>query len=62
MKKRTVKKLRLKKSVKMVILIILLATLYLISGKLGTVNTTLACITWLLMGCDFLGMLILEEI
>lgn len=62
MKKRTVKKLRLKKSVKMVILTILLIVLYFISGTLGTINTTLACITWLLMGCDFLGMLILEEI
>lgn len=62
MKKRTVKKLRLKKSVKMGILIILLVTLYFISGKLGTINTTLACATWILMGCDFLGMLILEEI
>lgn len=62
MKKRTVKKLRLKKSVKMVILTILLIALYFISGKLGTINTTLACATWILMGCDFLGMLILEEI
>lgn len=61
MKKRTVKKLRLKKSVKMVILVILLVTLYLISGKLGTINTTVACATWLLMGCDFLGMLTLEN-
>ena len=62
MKKRIVKKLRLKKSVKMVILTILLIVLYFISGKLGTINTTLACTTWILMGCDFLGMLILEEI
>ena len=62
MKKRTVKKLRLKKSVKMVILVILLAILYLISGKLGTINTTLGCVTWLLMGLDFISMLILEEI
>lgn len=61
MKKRTVKKLRLKKSVKMVILVILLVTLYLVSGKLGTINTTLACATWLLMGMDFLGMLLLEQ-
>ena len=61
MKKRTVKKLRLKKSVKMVILVILLVILYLISGKLGTINTTLACITWLLMGMDILGMLLLEQ-
>lgn len=61
MKKRTVKKLRLKKSVKMVILIILLVTLYLISGKLGTINTTLACSTWILMGMDILGMLLLEQ-
>lgn len=61
MKKRTVKKLRLKKSVKMVILIILLVTLYLISGKLGTINTTLACATWLLMGMNILGMLLLEQ-
>ena len=60
MKKRTVKRLRLKKSVKMVILVILLVTLYLISGKLGTFNTTLACATWLLMGMDILGMLLLE--
>lgn len=62
MKKRTVKKLRLKKSVKMVILIILLVALYVVSGKLGTINTTLACATWLLMGLDFISMLILEEI
>lgn len=62
MKKRTVKKLRLKKSVKMGILIILLVTLYFISGKLGTINTTLGCVTWLLMGLDFISMLILEEI
>lgn len=61
MKKRTVKRLKLKKNVKMVILIILLATLYLISGKLGTFNTTLACATWLLMGMDVLGMLLLEQ-
>ena len=61
MKKRTVKKLRLKKSVKMVILTIVLITLYFISGKLGTVNTTLACITWLLMGMNILGMLLLEQ-
>ena len=60
MKKRTVKKLRLKKSVKMMILVILLVTLYFISGKLGTINTTLACATWLLMGMDILGMLLLE--
>ena len=62
MKKRTVKKLRLKKSVKMVILTIILLALYLISGKLGTININLACITWLLMGLDFISMLILEEI
>lgn len=61
MKKRTVKRLRLKKSVKMVILTIVLIALYLISGKLGTINTTLACATWLLMGMDILGMLLLEQ-
>lgn len=61
MKKRTVKKLRLKKSVKMVILGILLVILYLISGKIGTINTTLACATWILMGMDILGMLLLEQ-
>lgn len=61
MKKRTVKKLRLKKSVKMVILIILLVTLYVVSGTLGSVNTTLACVTWLLMGMNILGMLLLEQ-
>lgn len=61
MKKRTVKRLRLKKSVKMAILTIVLITLYFISGKLGTVNTTLACITWLLMGMNILGMLLLEQ-
>ena len=61
MKKRTVKRLRLKKSVKMGILIILLVILYLTSGKLGTINTTLACATWLLMGMDVLGMLLLEQ-
>ena len=61
MKKRTVKKLRLKKSVKMVILTIVLIILYLISGKLGSVNTTLACATWLLMGMNILGMLLLEQ-
>ena len=61
MKKRTVKKLRLKKSVKMVILTIVLIALYLLSGKLGSVNTTLACATWLLMGMDILGMLLLEQ-
>lgn len=61
MKKRTVKKLRLKKSVKMVILIILLVILYLISGKLGTINTTVACITWLLMGLDMIGLMLLEN-
>ena len=61
MKKRTVKKLRLKKSVKMGILIILLIILYFISGTLGSVNTTLACATWLLMGMNILGMLLLEQ-
>lgn len=61
MKKRTVKKLRLKKSVKMVILTILLIILYFISGTLGSVNTTLACVTWLLMGMNILGMLLLEQ-
>lgn len=61
MKKRTVKKLRLKKSVKMVILTILLIVLYFISGTLGSVNTTLACATWLLMGMNILGMLLLEQ-
>lgn len=61
MKKRTVKKLKLKKSVKMVILGILLVILYLISGKIGTINTTLACATWLLIGIDILGMLLLEQ-
>ena len=61
MKKRTVKKLRLKKSVKMMILVILLVVLYLVSGKLGTINTTLGCITWLLMGMNILGMLLLEQ-
>lgn len=61
MKKRTVKKLRLKKSVKMVILTILLVILYFISGTLGSVNTTLACATWLLMGMNILGMLLLEQ-
>lgn len=61
MKKRTVKKLRLKKSVKMVILTILLIILYFISGTLGSVNTTLACATWLLMGMNILGMLLLEQ-
>lgn len=61
MKKRTVKKLRLKKSVKMMILVILLVTLYVVSGTLGSVNTTLACATWLLMGMNILGMLLLEQ-
>lgn len=61
MKKRTVKKLRLKKSVKMVILTIVLIVLYFISGTLGSVNTTLACATWLLMGMNILGMLLLEQ-
>lgn len=61
MKKRTVKRLRLKKSVKMGILTIILIALYFISGKLGTINTNLACITWILMGLDFMSMLILEE-
>lgn len=61
MKKRTVKKLRLKKSVKMVILTILLIALYFISGTLGSINTTLACATWLLMGMNILGMLLLEQ-
>ena len=61
MKKRTVKKLRLKKSVKMVILTILLIVLYFISGKLGAINTTLGCVTWLLMGMNILGMLLLEQ-
>ena len=61
MKKRTVKRLRLKKSVKMVILTILLIVLYFISGTLGSVNTTLACATWLLMGMNILGMLLLEQ-
>lgn len=61
MKKRTVKRLRLKKSVKMVILTILLVILYLISGTLGSINTSLACITWLLMGMNILGMLLLEQ-
>ena len=60
MKKRTVKKLRLKKSIKMGILIILLVILYLTSGKLGTINTTLACATWLLIGCDFIGLMLLD--
>ena len=61
MKKRTVKKLRLKKSIKMVILTILLIVLYFISGKLGTFNTTLACITWILMGLDMVGLMLLEQ-
>ena len=61
MKKRTVKRLRLKKSVKMVILTILLIALYFISGMLGSINTTLACATWLLMGMNILGMLLLEQ-
>lgn len=61
MKKRTVKRLKLKKNVKMVILVTLLITLYFISGKIGTINTTLACATWLLMGMDILGMLLLEQ-
>ena len=61
MKKRTVKKLRLKKSVKMVILTILLIVLYLISGTLGSINTNLACLTWILMGMNILGMLLLEQ-
>ena len=61
MKKRTVKKLRLKKSVKIVILTILLIVLYFISGKLGTINTNLACITWLLMGLDMIGLMLLEN-
>ena len=61
MKKRTVKKLRLKKSVKMVILTIVLIALYLLSGKLGSVNTTLACATWLLMGLDMIGLMLLEQ-
>ena len=60
MKKRTVKKLRLKKSIKMAILGILLVILYLISGKIGIFNTNLAFLTWCLMGFDFLGMLLLE--
>ena len=61
MKKRTVKKLRLKKSVKMIILTIVLIALYFISGTLGSINTTLACATWLLMGMNILGMLLLEQ-
>ena len=61
MKKRTVKKLRLKKSVKMVILTIVLITLYLLSGKLGTINTTLGCVTWLLMGLDMVELMLLEH-
>lgn len=61
MKKRTVKKLRLKKSVKMMILVILLVVLYFISGKLGTINTTLGCVTWLLMGLDMVGLMLLEQ-
>ena len=61
MKKRTVKKLRLKKSVKMVILTILLIVLYFLSGELGTINTTVACITWLLMGLDMVGLMLLEQ-
>lgn len=61
MKKRTVKKLRLKKSVKMVILTIVLITLYLLSGKLGTINTTLGCVTWLLMGLDMVELMLLEN-
>lgn len=60
MKKRTVKKLRLKKSVKMVILVILLIVLYFISGKIGTFNTNLACITWILMGLNMIGLMLLE--
>lgn len=61
MKKRTVKKLRLKKSVKMVILTILLIVLYFISGTLGSINTNLACVTWLLMGLDMIGLMLLEN-
>lgn len=61
MKKRTVKRLRLKKSVKMVILTILLIVLYFISGTLGSINTNLACITWLLMGLDMVGLMLLEN-
>lgn len=60
MKKRTVKKLRLKKSVKMVILTIVLIALYLLSGTLGSINTNLACITWILMGLDMVGLILLE--
>lgn len=60
MKKRTVKKLRLKKNVKMGILIILLVALYLVSGKLGSINTSLACATWILMGLDMIGLMLLE--
>ena len=61
MKKRTVKKLRLKKNVKMVILTILLIVLYFISGKLGSINTNLACLTWCLMGFDMIGLMLLEQ-
>ena len=61
MKKRTVKKLRLKKSIKMVILTIVLIALYFISGTLGSINTNLACITWLLMGLDMIGLMLLEN-
>lgn len=43
------------------ILIILLVILYLTSGKLGTINTTLACATWLLMGLDMVGLMLLEQ-
>lgn len=61
MKKRKVKKLKLKKSVKMVILTILLIALYFISGTLGSINTNLACITWILMGLDMVGLMLLEN-
>ena len=61
MKKRTVKRLRLKKSVKMAILTILLIALYFISGMLGSINTTLGCATWILMGFDMIGLMLLEN-
>lgn len=51
----------MKKSVKMVILTILLIVLYFISGTLGTFNTSLACITWILMGLDMVGLMLLEN-
>lgn len=60
MKKRMVKRLKLKKGVKIAILITLIPVLYVLAGKMGSVDPVLGCGMWLLMGFDFLALAIYE--